>query len=66
MPFFYYEAKDEKEQMIRDTIEAPDLKEAVKILQGQKLTIINITEQSAPGSPPGVFGFLSKLFSEKG
>lgn len=61
MPIFVYEARNVTGQLVRDSIEAPNLKAATQKLQEQKCTIINIREKSLTVGQTDLFAWAQKF-----
>lgn len=53
MPLFIYEARDASGKLVRQEIEAENLRKATQALMAQHMTVINIREKRAPGQGPG-------------
>ncbi|MCL5773200.1 MAG: type II secretion system F family protein [Firmicutes bacterium] len=61
MPIFVYEARNVTGQLIKDSIEAPNLKAATQKLQEQKCTVINIKEKSLNVGQTDLFAWAQKF-----
>lgn len=61
MPVFVYEARDAGGQLKKDKIEAPNMRMATQRLQEQKMTVINIKEQSGNPAQADVLGWYQKF-----
>ena len=61
MPVFVYEARDNAGQLKKDKIDAPNMRMATQRLQEQKMTVINIKEQSGGMAQADVLGWYQKF-----
>jgi len=61
MPVFVYEARDAAGQLKKDKIDAPNMRMATQRLQEQKMTVINIKEQSGGVAQADVLGWYQKF-----
>ncbi len=61
MPVFVYEARDSSGQLKKDKIDAPNMRMATQRLQEQKMTVINIKEQSGGVAQADVLGWYQKF-----
>lgn len=61
MPVFVYEARDSSGQLKKDKIDAPNMRMATQRLQEQKMTVINIKEQSGGMAQADVLGWYQKF-----
>ena len=61
MPVFTYEARDAGGQLKKDKIEAPNMRMATQRLQEQKMTVINIKEQSGGPAQADVLNWYQKF-----
>jgi type II secretory pathway component PulF len=55
MPLFIYEARDSSGKLVRDTIDAENVRTATQKLMEQRFTVINIKEKGASSGCVSVF-----------